>query len=104
MSDTRAHGFIDAARTLGVPVRALRKAIRAGTIPAPPAASATAVLPPEWLASAVAAMDASPSAIGSAVAQKVPAFARFQGTSAWQKYKRRAHEYARFRASDAASV
>ena len=31
--------------------------------------------------------------------QKVPAFARYEGTSAWRKYPRRAREYARFRAA-----
>ena len=31
--------------------------------------------------------------------QKVPAFARFEGTSAWRKYHRRAREYARFQAA-----
>jgi len=31
--------------------------------------------------------------------QKVPAFARYKGTSAWRKDRRRAREYARFRAA-----
>ena len=31
--------------------------------------------------------------------QKVPPFARYEGTSAWRKYRRRAREYARFRAA-----
>lgn len=31
--------------------------------------------------------------------QKVPPFARFKGTSAWRKDRRRAREYARFRAA-----
>lgn len=31
--------------------------------------------------------------------QKVPPFARFKGTSAWRKYRRRAHEYALFQAA-----
>ena len=30
---------------------------------------------------------------------KVPPFARFKGTSAWKKDRRRAREYARFRAA-----
>ena len=30
---------------------------------------------------------------------KVPPFARFRGTSAWHKDRRRAREYARFRAA-----
>ena len=31
--------------------------------------------------------------------QKVPPFARYEGTSAWKKNRRRAREYARFRAA-----
>ncbi len=31
--------------------------------------------------------------------QKVPAFARYEGTSAWRKDRRRAREYALFRAA-----
>jgi hypothetical protein len=31
--------------------------------------------------------------------QKVPAFARYEGTSAWRKNRRRVREYARFRAA-----
>ena len=31
--------------------------------------------------------------------QKVPAFARYEGTSAWKKYRRRVRAYARFRAA-----
>ncbi len=31
--------------------------------------------------------------------QKVPPFARYKGTSAWRKYRRRAREYALFRAA-----
>lgn len=31
--------------------------------------------------------------------QKVPPFARYEGTSAWRKNRRRAREYARFRAA-----
>ncbi len=31
--------------------------------------------------------------------QKVPPFARYRSTSAWQKNRRRAREYARFRAA-----
>ena len=30
--------------------------------------------------------------------QKVPAFARYEGTSAWRKDRKRVREYARFRA------
>jgi len=31
--------------------------------------------------------------------QKVPPFARYEGTSAWKKNRRRVREYARFRAA-----
>lgn len=31
--------------------------------------------------------------------QKVPPFARYKGTSAWRKYRKRVREYARFRAA-----
>ncbi|MEJ1977907.1 MAG: hypothetical protein WDN49_19175 [Acetobacteraceae bacterium] len=31
--------------------------------------------------------------------QKVPPFARYRGTSAWRKNRRRIHEYAKFRAA-----
>lgn len=33
---------------------------------------------------------------------KVPPFARYKGTSAWRKDRRRVREYARFRATGAA--
>lgn len=32
---------------------------------------------------------------------KVPPFARFEGTSAWRKYKRRARAYAQFKKAQA---
>ena len=34
-----------------------------------------------------------------ALRQKVPPFARYEGTSAWRKNRRRVREYARFRAA-----
>ncbi len=99
MSDTPPLGLAGAARRLGLPVRALRQSIRAGAIPAPPHLSATTPLPAEWLAGAEAAMEARPKALHPAARQKVPPFARYQGTSAWRKYNRRVREYARFRAA-----
>ena len=99
MSDTSQLGLPEAARRLGVPVRALRRAIRAGKIPAPPHLAATAPLAAEWFDSAQAAAEASPKAFSSASRQKVPAFARYEGTSAWRKYPNRVREYARFRAA-----
>ncbi len=101
MTETSTLGFPDAARRLGVSVRALRHAIRAGKIPAPPVVSATAVLPAAWLDSAVAAVAASPKALSSPTKQKVPAFARYEGTSAWRKYTKRVHDFARFQAKAA---
>ncbi len=101
MSDTAPLSLPDAARHFGVSIRALRAAIRAGTLPRPAHLTATSTLPPAWFASAEAAMEATPRAMARGLRQKVPAFARFEGTSAWRKYSRRAQEYARFRATTA---
>ncbi len=47
---------------------------------------------------------AQPKAASRPVArQKVPPFARYEGTSAWRKYHRRAREYARFLAAEKAA-
>lgn len=48
-------------------------------------------------------MTANPKPAYPATKQKVSPFARFKGTSVWRKYKRRAHEYAVFRAAQAAA-
>jgi hypothetical protein len=96
MSETSKLSFPEAARRFGVTVRVLRSAIRAGRLPAPPQLSATAILPAEWLASAQAAVAASPKALSQGTTQKVPAFARYKGTSVWRKYPARVREYARF--------
>ncbi len=96
MSDTSDIGFPEAARRLGVPIRVLRRAIRAGKIPAPPRQTATAIFPAEWLQSAQAAVEASPNALSRACRQKVAPFARYEGTSAWRKYPNRVREYAHF--------
>ena len=101
MNDTTTLGLPDAARHFGVPIRVLRRAIRAGKIPAPPHLSATVALSPEWLASAKAAVEASPRALSRNSPQKAPAFARYKGTSAWTKYRARVRAYAQFRAADA---
>ncbi len=98
MSDTTPIGLPAAARHLGVPVRVLRRAIRAGKIPAPAKLTATSSLSPEWLSSAEAAVKASPNALSRAPRQKVPAYARYEGTSAWHKHRVRVRAYARFRA------
>ena len=102
MSDTSTLGLADAARHLGVSVRVIRRAMRAGTLPAPPHLTATSPLPAGWLENAKAAVEASPKVLSLASKQPVPAFARFRGTSAWVKYPRRARDYASFRAEAAA--
>jgi hypothetical protein len=99
MTDTTTLGFPEAARRLGVAVRVLRRAIRAGRVPAPANLTATATLSAEWLSSVEAAVAAAPGALGRTFRQKVPAFARYKGTSAWHKYPVRVREYARFRAA-----
>jgi hypothetical protein len=98
MSDTSQFGLHDAATRLGVPLRVLRGAIRAGTIPAPPALGATAKVPADWLERVQAKIEAEPQALDWTSRQKVPPFARYRGTSAWRKYTVRVHEYERFRA------
>ncbi len=44
-------------------------------------------------------MNDKPASRFTAPRQKVPPFARYVGTSAWRKDRRRAREYARFRAA-----
>jgi hypothetical protein len=94
-------GFPEAAARLGVPLRVLRAAIRAGRVPAPALINATAPLSADWLAEAEAAVAAQPDALSRRFAQKTPPFAHYPGTSAWRKYKARVREYARFRAAEA---
>jgi hypothetical protein len=92
----------DAAHRLGVPLRVLRHAMRAGTIPAPAHLTATSALPAGWLREAEAAIEAAPHALRRTTKQKVPSFARYEGTSAWRKYTVRVREYRHFLASDTA--
>lgn len=101
MSHTSPLGLPDAARRFGVSIRALRDAIRAGRIPAPPTLSAVARLPAEWVGSVEQALQESPEALERTAPPKIPPFARYEGTSAWRKYPKRVREYARFRASQA---
>ncbi len=99
MSDTAAPmGLPEAARRLGVTIRVLRRAMRAGTIPASGRLTATTVLSPEWLASARTASEANPKSLRRGGKQKVPAFARYKGTSAWRKYTNRVRAFNAFRA------
>ncbi len=99
MNDAAPLDLPAAARSLGVTVRVLRQAIRAGKLPAPPHLTATSTLSSAWLESAQAAVEASPKLLSRTFAQKVPAFARYEGTSAWRKYANRVRAYARFRAA-----
>ena len=92
MSDSKTLNLPAAARRFGVSVRTLRQAIRLGNIPAPANLNATTSLSSEWLASAKSAVGASPKAL-NVTPQKVPAFARYEGTSAFRKYPNRVREY-----------
>ena len=104
MTDTATFGLPSAARRLGVSLRVLRRAIFAGKIPAPPHLTATTPVSAEWLRGAEAAVAASPDALSRRSAQKVPAFARYEGTSAWHKHRVRVRQYAHFRAAEKASA
>jgi hypothetical protein len=97
MTATAQVGLQQAATTLGVTIGDLRRALRTGRLPAVPNLTATSVLSADWIAQAEAAAS-SPATFSRAGTQKVPAFARFKGTSAWQKYKNRARQYAAHRA------
>ena len=100
MSDTSPMGLPEAAHHLGVTIRVLRRAIRAGAIPgASGKLTATSVLSPEWLDGAKAASDANPHSLSRGGKQKVPPFARYEGTSAWRKYSNRVKAFNAFRAS-----
>ncbi len=100
MTDTTKLGLSEAASRLGVPVRVLRRAIRAGKIPGPAKLTAVSSLSADWLATAQATAKATPSVLSRTVAQKVPAFARYEGTSAWRKYTKRVKEFAAFQAAN----
>ncbi len=100
MSDTSSPmGLPEAAHHLGVTIRVLRRAMRAGTIPAPAGLTATTVLSPEWLASAQATAKADPRTLRRGGRQKMPGFARYKGTSAWRKYTNRVRAFNAFRAA-----
>jgi aryl-alcohol dehydrogenase-like predicted oxidoreductase len=101
MNDTANIGFPEAARQLGVSLRVLRHAIRAGKISAPAQNGATARLSTEWLAQAKATVQATPGVLNRAFTQKVAPFARYEGTSCWRKYLTRVRDYNNFRATAA---
>jgi hypothetical protein len=98
MSETQLnlHG---AAQRLGIPVRTLRHAIRAGKLPAPPSLSATAAVPADWLAGVQSTLETSHDAVRNLRKPKVPAFARFEGTSFYTKFRVRARAYRAFKAA-----
>jgi hypothetical protein len=99
MNDSPALGLPEAAHHLGVSVGVLRHAIRAGRLPAPPHLTATSAVTTEWLTQAKATVKASPKTFVFASSQKVPAFARYEGTSAWRKFRKRVRAYAQFQAA-----
>jgi predicted outer membrane lipoprotein len=98
MSEPATLGFPEAARRLGVALWVLRRAIRTGRLPAPPHATATATIPAAWLEHVEAAVKDKPELLSRSFQQKVPAFARYEGTSAFRKYGHRVREYAHFKA------
>ena len=87
-----------AAARLGVPVRTLRRAMRMGKIAAPANLNALSLLSQEWLATAQLAVAANPKAL-NVFPQKVPAFARYEGTSCFRKYPNRVREFNAHKAS-----
>jgi hypothetical protein len=74
--------------------------MRTKKIPAPAKLTATTTLTAEWFSSVQATVEAQPKALGRNAPQKVPAFARYIGTSAWKKHTNRAREYAAFLAKE----
>jgi len=100
MSNTSRFGFPEAAAHFRVSIRVLRRAIRAGRIPAPAATNAVATLSDEWIASVKAAIETSPQALSRRLPQRVPPFARYKGTSAWRKYASRVRDFAHFQAAE----
>ena len=99
MTTTTTFGFPEAAARLGVSVRTLRRAIRAGRVPAPAQSGATAVLSAAWLESVQATVQAAPAALSRSLPQKVVPFARYEGTSCWRKYRTRVRDYYAFQAA-----
>ncbi len=98
MSDTQFN-LQSAAQRLGVPVRSLRTAIRAGKLPAPPSLAATAAVPADWFAGVRSTLETSHDAVRNLRPRKVPAFARFEGTSFYTKFRVRARAYRAFKAA-----
>ncbi len=101
MTSTSTLGFAEAAKTLGVSIRTLRHAIRTGKIPAPAGVSAVSTLDAEWLAGVQQTAKADRGVFKHGGKPAVPAFARYEGTSAWRKFHRRVREFNAARAAAA---
>ena len=101
MTKPHVFGYHEAALRLGVPIGVLRRGIRAGRIPAPPHEGATAALPVSWVEKVEKAAQKSPKVLSRSYPQKVPAFARYEGTSAWRKYTVRVREFAHYKVAQA---
>ena len=99
MTSTSTIGFAQAAQQLGVSIRTLRQAIHNGNVPAPEGA-VTAVSPvsTDWIAAVQEKAKNVPGVFKDSHRQKVPAFARYEGTSAWRKYARRVRDFNHARA------
>ena len=94
MTSTSTIGFAKAAQTLGVSIRTLRHAIRTGKITAPgTGVSAVSTLDAEWLAGVQQTAKADRGVFKHSGKPAVPAFARYEGTSAWRKYPSRVRDY-----------
>jgi hypothetical protein len=102
MTETTTLGLAEAATRLGVSIRVLRRAIRAGRVAVPGKVTATSGFTTAWLHGVEAAAEADPAILSRALNQKVPPFARYEGTSAWRKYLSRVRDYARFQAETTA--
>jgi len=100
MTEPQKLSLPEAASHFGVPLWVLRRAIRAGALPAPEKLTATSFLPADWLASAQAALQEHPKALQRNLPQKAPPFAHYKGTSAWRKYATRVRDHARFQATN----
>ena len=98
MTDTSNFGFPEAARQLGVSLRVLRHAIRAGKIAAPAQNTATASLSAEWLAGARKAAAEKPLSRALKPRKAAP-FAHYEGTSCWRKYGSRVRAYNHYHAT-----
>jgi hypothetical protein len=99
MSDTTTIGFPEAARRLGVSLTVLRQAIRAKKIPAPAGLTATSHLSTTWLNEVLAAVKADHKMLSRGAPTHTPAFAHYDGTSAWRKFPRRVRDYNHHRAA-----